>query len=66
MAYIRGKGVLVGVYTFAEVRAGKHLEAIQNAKKETGLQHEYRDYWCDCCVPVGYKIYLVAECDRRD
>lgn len=44
----------------------KHLEAIHSAKKKTGLQHEYRDYWYDCCVPVGFKIYLSAECDRRD
>ncbi len=64
--YVRGQGMLVGVFSFAEIREGKHLPLIAAAKEKTGLQYEYRDYWLDCCVPVGFKIYLTAKCDKRD
>lgn len=66
MAYTRGKGELVGVWTFAEIEAGIHEPIIDARKKESGLQHTYSEFALDCCVPYGLMIYLVAECDRRD
>lgn len=65
MAYIRGKGELVGVFTFEEIRQGKHTAVIAEAKEKTGLQHSFSEYLCENCVPVGLKIYLCATVDAR-
>lgn len=66
MAYVRGKGELVGVYTFAEIQEGQHLPALNKRMVESGLQHTYAEFALENCVPYGLKLYLVAECDRRD
>ena len=65
MAYIRGVGELVGVYTFAEYIAGEHEAALKKRMEESGLRNVHFEFALENCVPYGLKIYLVAECDRR-
>lgn len=66
MAYKRDVGELVGVWTFEEIEKGKHLAPLEERMQESGLTNTYAEYALDRCVPYGLKIYLVAECDRRD
>lgn len=66
MAYKQDTGLLVGVFTFAEIEVEKHLGPLNELKEKTGLTHTYAEFSLENCVPKGLKIYLVAECDRRD
>ena len=63
--YVRGKGVLVGVFTFAEMANGDAAQAIVRAKEQHDPDNVYHEAWCESCVPVGWKIWLAADCDKR-
>lgn len=65
MKYARDKGILIGVFSFKEIRNGEAQAAIARAKAESGLQYCYAEHWLESCVPVGLKYYLCAAVDKR-
>lgn len=65
MAYVRGKGELVGVFSFDEIRKGEYVPALERMKEKTGLKNSYPELFLENCVPTGLEMFVCAEIDKR-
>lgn len=63
--YIKGKGILVGIFNELDLKNGRDKEAVEKKKKETGLNYINTEYVYENNYIIGIKIYVCAIEDVR-
>lgn len=60
MKYIKGKGILVGIYNEEDIELKKDKSDVERVKKETGYQYTNIEYVKKRGCIIGLKIYVCS------
>lgn len=63
--YIKGKGILVGIFNELDLKNGRDKEAVEKKKKETGLNYINTEFVRKNDDTVSIRIYVCTVDDIR-